>query len=154
MKQKKKRFQVRFHLGKGENYMCWQVKDYGINRAANNGRPTDIDYYAPSNVSLELTNCTLRNSPVTAMKIFNGQAKTVCAWVECDMIDVRYKKSPDFQRPNIKNMDKYKYNPKKHLHWFTKRDRNADNKDLKKMFTNNRALYGQVSKIPSEHSEG
>ena len=54
----------------------------------------------------------------------------------------------------IKNMDKYKYNPRKHMHWFTKRVNNADNKDLKKMFTNNRALYGQVSKIPSQHSQG
>ena len=47
MRKKKKRFQVRFHLGKGPNYMCWQVKDYGLNPAANNGRP-DTDYYAPS----------------------------------------------------------------------------------------------------------
>jgi hypothetical protein len=144
MKQKKKRFQVRFHLGKGANYMCWQVKD---------NRNKGVEYYAPSNVSLELTNCTLRNSVPTAMKIFNGQSKTVCAWVECDMIDVHYKKSPSFSKPNIRNMDKYKYNPKKHMHWFTKRNNNADNKDLKKMHTNNRALYGQVSKISTQHIE-
>lgn len=140
MKQRKKRFQVRFHLGKGANYMCWQVKD---------NRNKGVEYYAPSNVSLELTNCTLRNSVPTAMKIFNGQAKTVCAWVECDMIDVHYKKSPLFRKPNIKNMDKYMYNPRKHFHWFTKRIKNADDKNLRKMHTNNRALYGQVSKVSS-----
>ena len=150
MRKKKKRFQVRFHLGKGPNYMCWQVKDYGLNPAANNGRP-DTDYYAPSNVSLELTNCTLKNSPSTAMKIYNGQAKTVCAWVECDMIDVHYKKSPGFKGVDTKNLRKYKYNPKKNMHWFTCKQTNVDNKELAKMHTNNRALYGQVSKVPSKH---
>lgn len=140
MKKKKKRFQVRFHLGRGANYMCWQVKD---------NRNKGIEYYAPSTCSLELTNCTLRNSPSTAMRIYNGNAKTVCAWIECDMVDVNYKKDPSFTRPPIKNMDKYKYNPKKHMHWFTKRNNNADDKNLKKMHTNNRSLYGQVSKVPS-----
>jgi len=140
MKKKKKRFQVRFHLGRGANYMCWQVKDH---------RNKGIEYYAPSTCSLELTNCTLRNSPSTAMRIYNGNAKTVCAWVECDMVDVNYKKDPSFTKPPIKNMDKYKYNPKKHMHWFTKRNNNADDKNLKKMHTNNRSLYGQVSKVPS-----
>ena len=140
MRKKKKRFQVRFHLGKGANYMCWQVKD---------NRNKGIEYYPPSNVSLELTNCTLRNSPSTAMRIYNGNAKTVCAWVECDMVDVNYKKDPSFSKPSIKNMDKYKYNPKKHMHWFTKRNNNADDKNLTKMHTNNRSLYGQVSKVPS-----
>lgn len=140
MRKKKKRFQVRFHLGKGANYMCWQVKD---------NRNKGIEYYPPSNVSLELTNCTLRNSPSTAMRIYNGNAKTVCAWVECDMVDVNYKKDPSFSKPPIKNMDKYKYNPKKHMHWFTKRNNNADDKNLTKMHTNNRSLYGQVSKVPS-----
>ena len=120
--------------------MCWQVKD---------NRNKGIEYYAPSTCSLELTNCTLRNSPSTAMRIYNGNAKTVCAWVECDMVDVNYKKDPSFTKPPIKNMDKYKYNPKKHMHWFTKRNNNADDKILKKMHTNNRSLYGQVSKVPS-----
>tara|TARA_R100000388_G_scaffold84140_1_gene63148 strand:+ start:1473 stop:1835 length:363 start_codon:yes stop_codon:yes gene_type:complete len=120
--------------------MCWQVKDH---------RNKGIEYYAPSTCSLELTNCTLRNSPSTAMRIYNGNAKTVCAWVECDMVDVNYKKDPSFTKPPIKNMDKYKYNPKKHMHWFTKRNNNADDKNLKKMHTNNRSLYGQVSKVPS-----
>ena len=153
MRKKKKRFQVRFHLGKGPNYMCWQVKDYGIgSRAANNGVAVDTDYYPPSTVSLELTNCTLKNSPKTAMKIFNGQHKTVCAWVECDMVDVNYKKDPSFKKVDTKNLRKYKYNPKKNLHWFTSKCINADDKDLAKMHTNNRALYGQVSKVSTQHS--
>ena len=144
MKNRKKRFQVRFHLGKGPNYICWQVKDYGLNRAANNGR-ADIDYYAPSNVSLELTNCVLKNSEKTATKIFNGEHKTVCAWVECDMVDVHYKKNPAFSEVDTKNLRKYKYNPKKNIHWFTSKQDNADNKQLFKMHTNSRALYGRVN---------
>ncbi len=144
MRKKKKRFQVRFHLGKGPNYMCWQVKDHGVNPAANNGRP-DTDYYAPSNVSLELTNCVLKNSPATAMRIYNGSHKTVCAWVECDMVDVHYKKDPSFKKVDTKNLRKFKYNPKKNMHWFTSKQSNQDNKALKKMYTNSRALYGRVN---------
>lgn len=132
---KKKRFQVRFHLGKGANYMCWQVKDH---------RNKGTEYYAPSTCSLELTNCKLRNSPTTAKRIHDGQAKTVCAWVECDMVDVRYKKDPAFTGVDTKNLRKYKYNPRKNLHWFTSKQDNLDNKELKKMYTNNRAIYGRV----------
>jgi len=142
--RKKKRFQVRFHLGKGANYMCWQVKDYGVNPAANNGRP-DTDYYAPSNVSLELTKCVLKNSPTRAQRIYDGQTKAVCAWVECDMVDVHYKKDPSFTHVDTKNLRKYKYNPKKNLHWFTSKQDNVDDKELFKMHTNSRAIYGRVN---------
>ena len=149
MRNKKKRFQVRFHLGKGANYMCWQVKDYGVNPAARNGRP-NIDYYPPSIASLEMTNCTLKNSPAIAQRIFEGENKTVCAWVECDILDVHYKKSPSYTPVDTKNLRKYKYNPKKNPHWFTSKSNNADDKDLAKMHTHNRAIYGQVSKVSSQ----
>ena len=117
--------------------MHWQVKDFHSAGA--------IEYYSPETCSLELTNCTLRNNPNTAMKIFNGQNKTVCAWVECDMIDVHYKRDPAFQEPPIETMDNFKYNPRKHMYWFTETIVNADNKDVKKMFTDNRALYGRIN---------
>lgn len=120
--------------------MCWQVKDR-LNRGT--------EYYPPSVCSLELTNCTLQNSVPTAMKIFNGQAKTVCAWVDCDMIDVRYKKDPAFSGVDTKNLRKYKYNPKKNMHWFTSKQKNVDNKNLAKMYTHNRSIYGKVSKVHS-----
>ena len=116
--------------------MCWQVKDH---------RNKGTEYYPPSNVSLELTNCVLRNSEKTATKIFKGEHKTVCAWVECDMIDVHYKKDPAFHPVNTKNLRKFKYNPKKNIHWFTSKQDNVDNKQLFKMHTNSRALYGRVS---------
>ena len=134
---KRKRFRVRFHLGGGPYYMHWQVKDFHSAGA--------IEYYSPETCSLELTNCTLRNNPNTAMKIFNGQNKTVCAWVECDMIDVHYKRDPAFQEPPIDTMDNFKYNLRKHMYWFTETIVNADNKDVKKMFTDNRALYGRIN---------
>ena len=131
MRKKKKRFQVRFHLGKGPNYMCWQVKDYGLNPAANNGRPD--------------TKCVRKNSPTTAKRIYDGEHKTVCAWVECDMVDVHYKKDPSFKEVDTKNLRKYKYNPKKNLHWFTSKQSNVDDKELVKMHTNSRSLYGRVN---------
>lgn len=69
------RYQVRFHLGKGENYGKWQVK-------ALHG----VRYYDPATVSLTLLDCQLRNQPATAQKVYDGANKSVCAWVDCNEV--------------------------------------------------------------------
>jgi hypothetical protein len=61
------------------------------------------------------------------------------------MVDVHYKKNPSFKEVDTKNLRKYKYNPKKNLHWFTSKQSNVDDKELVKMHTNSRALYGRVN---------
>ena len=128
-------YKVRFHLSKGKFYKCWQV-------TSPNG---DKDYYDPETHNLFMWGCKLRNQRKTAEKIHSGEHKTVCAWVECDMVDVHYKKNPSFKEVDTKNLRKYKYNPKKNLHWFTSKQSNVDDKELVKMHTNSRALYGRVN---------
>jgi hypothetical protein len=69
---------VRFHLGAGEHFGHWQVKHP-------DGR---VEFFDPEKVDLHLMFCQLKNYRKTAEKIFNGENKTVCAWVNCDDVFV------------------------------------------------------------------
>lgn len=122
-----KRYRVRFHLAKGENFMKWQVFD-----KLNNTK----EYHDPDTRSIIMRDCLLGNHPATAKKIFGGENKTVCAWVSCDeLIVVDSVSSTD-------RLTHYKYNPRKNPHWYTDSTDNADNMKFNVMVTSNRAVYG------------
>jgi hypothetical protein len=124
-----KRYKVRFHLAKGENYMKWQVFDLKHNHK---------DYYDPEKKYLILRDCKLGNHPSTAKKIYEGASKTVCAWIECESVSV-YDDEPT-QR--IRGKQQYKYNPKKNPHWFTDKMTNVDGRKLTTIYTINKKIYG------------
>ncbi len=126
-----KRYRVRFHLARGDNYMKWQVFD-----KQNNTK----EYLDPDSKSVLMTNCELGNHPTVAKKIYDGENKTVCAWVACDHVDVFDRKGAF--HPAVKNMTHYKYNPKKNPHWFTDNHPNMDGKKLGIMMTHKRGVYG------------
>lgn len=138
---KPKRFRVRFHLAQGPNFMRWQVSDRTDNPRANNGK-AHKDYYNPEFCDIVMTGCKLGNRPATARRIFDGENKTVCAWVDCDMVDIKYKKSPDYQTPDTSDLINYKYNPRKNPHWFTDDDNNVDGATFNTLTTNGRKIYG------------
>ena len=73
-----KKIKVRFNLGRGVNYMKWKVEypDGGVH------------YYHPEMIQMHMKGCILKNSRSTALKILNGNHKTVCAWVLCDKIEI------------------------------------------------------------------
>ena len=98
-----KRIKVRFHLGRGKNYMKWKIEYPNGN----------ILYYNPSEVQLVMTNCQLRNYKKVAEKIFNGGNKVVCAWVLCEEINIIDK---DFIQYDI-NCDRIRYNPRVQPNW-------------------------------------
>lgn len=123
----KRRYRVRFHLGKGRDYMKWQVFDLKHNTK---------DYYNPEKVSLVMKGCELGNHPKTAQRIYEGTNKTVCAWVSCNEVMVSLKP------PSFKEMVQYKYNPRKNPHWFTDTHDNVDGRKLSMMFTHNKQVYG------------
>jgi len=75
-KIKRKMIKVRFNLGKGKNYKKWKIT-YPDKK---------VDYYDPKEVQLFMTGCRLKNNKKAAEKIFKGANKSVCAWVECEMI--------------------------------------------------------------------
>lgn len=110
-----KRIKVRFNLARGTNYMKWKIQ-----------YPTGtIQYVSPTSTQLIMKGCTLKNSKKTAQKIFNGEHKTVCAWVLCDSIDVKY--------DGFEAYDTYpmcvglKYNPRIKPNWVYDDRIDADN---------------------------
>ena len=105
---KPKRIKVRFHLGRGIHYMKWKIV-----------HPSGgIEHYYPNEAQLVMKGCTLKNSKSTALKIFEGDEKVVCAWILCDELQVKF---GDFE-PENKN--RLKYNPRVLPFW------NLDGKDV------------------------
>lgn len=68
---------VRFHLGKGPNFMKWQIKE-GNNKS----------YIDPNRYSLFMENCKIVNRVKISEAIFKGANKKVCGWIECKKLSV------------------------------------------------------------------
>ena len=122
-----KRYRVRFHLAKGKNFMKWQVFDKLHNTK---------DYYDPDTRSIIIRDCFLGNHATTAKKIFDGENKTVCAWVACNEVCVVD------SAPTVGKLTHYKYNPRKNPPWHPDTLNNADNLKFNVMVTNKRKVYG------------
>lgn len=97
------RIKVRFNLGKGVNYMKWKIQYPNGN----------VEYHRPADVQLVMKNCQLRNHKKTAQKIFDGANKTVCAWVLCEEIEIRFK---NFAKWDL-ICERIKYNPRVQPNW-------------------------------------
>jgi hypothetical protein len=96
-----KNYKVRFNLGRGANYLKWKV-------TSPNGK---VNYYEPNNVCLHMENCKLVNQKGSAQKIFDGANKTVCAWIECEVLTIFHPLN------NIAQGIKISYNPRVQPNW-------------------------------------
>ena len=119
----KRNIKVRFHLAKGVNYMKWQVKD----------SDGTVLFFEPSEVSLNLHNCKLRNRPSTATKIYQGANKEVCAWIECEGYHVT---TP----PTTVDNQIVTYNPRVTPNWVLNNE-NVDGNIFEEIETLNRSLH-------------
>ena len=84
--------------------MHWQIND---------SLQETIQYYAPNEVQLVMLDCKLVNRKATALRINQGADKQVCAWVECDKLNVlktNWTLSESIVLPIY-------YNPRKSVHW-------------------------------------
>lgn len=72
-------YKVRFHLGRGDNFMKWQVRSIDGNA---------VEYYRPEKEQIAMFNAKLRVQLGTSTKIHEGACKTVCAWIECEDFQV------------------------------------------------------------------
>lgn len=117
---------VRFHLSKGENFQNWQVKC-----------GDSVDYYDPTEYHLHMINCKLRNQPATAQKIYEGENKTVCAWIECDEVVAFPSKAAYMLNP----LDFVFYNPKTKPYWRLKTGENVDNEVYKTLTTQGHMVF-------------
>ena len=59
----KRKFKIRYHLGRGENYMKWRVEDVTTKT---------VDFYDTDGFSMLAVGVKLHNQPATADKIHNG----------------------------------------------------------------------------------
>ncbi len=75
-----KSIKVRFNLSRGVNYLKWKIEYPDGN----------VMYYHPTGVQLVMGECTLKNYKKTAEKIHNGANKSVCAWVLCKTLDLKF----------------------------------------------------------------
>lgn len=62
---------LRFHLGLGKNFMKWQITDGSV-----------VSYYDPATTQILMRGCKLKNQKGMAGRIYGGEVKSVCAWVE------------------------------------------------------------------------
>lgn len=115
---------VRFNLGRGVNYMKWKVT-YG---------DKSVSYYDPTLFNIHMSNCVLKNNKSTATKIFNGENKSVCAWIICDNINVVDKQIIEETNKTIS------FNPRVVPYWVSD-DINVDDKPFSELFTVDTKIY-------------
>jgi hypothetical protein len=115
IKNMSKKIKVRFNLGRGQNYMKWKIQ-----------YPSgEVEYVSPTSTQLVMKGCTLKNNKKTAQKIFDGEHKTVCAWILCDSIDVKFDGFDPYDTYSM--CVRLKYNPRENPNWIYNDSVNADN---------------------------
>ncbi len=122
-------YKVRFHLGAGEHYMHWQV------RHSDND---DVKFYNPDKYAIHMLYIKLINIRKTAEKIFSGENKSVCAWVECEDVII-YPIEESHTIPST--FEAIHYNPKRFPHWTNMKDENIDWTVYKEASTCGRKLF-------------
>ncbi len=126
-----KRIKVRFNLSRGQNYMKWKVQyPSGV-----------VEYCDPKSTQIVMMGCTLKNSRATAEKIYDGQHKTVCAWILCDNIEIKFSGFKSFEGTYL---SRAQYNPRVKPYW-TIKGSNSDNLNLGELTTEDKIIY--ITKI-------
>jgi hypothetical protein len=125
----KRSFRVRFHLGKGANFMKWRIE---------NVESKEVDFYSPCEVSIMMINAKLYNQVTAANKILCGGNKTVCAWIMCESVHLR-------SDANYRLIDKVSYNPRIAPHWTNDRNTmNYDGAEFSQLWTEGRGLAKHI----------
>ena len=116
---------IRFHLGRGDNFQRWQIKD-----------GDEVRYFDPIETCLVLKNTKLTNKGNQSNKIFNGANKTVTAWIECQLVSIQ---------PNVgqclENGKELRFNPRQVPHWTSEEGENADGREDAVLYTFGRKVY-------------
>ena len=119
------RIKVRFNLSRGKNYMKWKV-------VFPDGT---IEYLSPDEVSLIMMKCKLSNNAKQAEKIFQGESKTVCAWVLCEEMKIT-----GVPQKDITESSRLRYNPRVKPCWDFK-ESNCDGKEFDCIESRGNRLY-------------
>lgn len=117
-------YKIRFHLGKGENYLKWQIKT----------PEGDVLFFPPEEVNIGIVNGKLVNQKGTARKIYEGANKTVCAWIEAERIYIL--KPSHFGEKGTE----VSYNPRVYPAWMHEGN-NVDGVVYKRLTTRGRKIF-------------
>lgn len=124
----KRNIKLRFHLGKGENYQMWQITT-----------KSGVRYVDPQQWSFVMENAKLVNRKSTAVKIHEGENKSVCAWISA----TNYAIFPAdlINGADVSTSNKASFNPKVKPYWTDQNEVNIDGAEVKHVVTMNRDVY-------------
>ena len=92
-----------------------------------------VMYLDPEENSMILYGCKLINKENISKRIYNGENKIVCAWIECQHFVVyNYKFVPNFE--------KISFNPRIYPHWMYNREI-VDDRFFEILTTSGRNIY-------------
>ncbi len=131
MKPKPLHAEVRFHLGRGQYYMYWQIK------IMQGRKKVDEYYYNPAYYQLEMIGCKLVNQPNKAKKVHEAGVHDVSGWVRCEEVIIN-------NEIGVDNLEKVYYNPIRDPHWRRESDSNEfiwDNTEYATLITQEKQVY-------------
>jgi hypothetical protein len=119
-----RRYKVRFHLGAGVNFGKWRVE---------NVENKEVFFYSPDDYMISMINGKLYNQKGAATKIYNGQNKTVCAWIMCRNILVLQSSSKKYIKDEHDGAAKY--NPRVNPYWTDSDGNDIDKEEFSHLIT-------------------
>jgi hypothetical protein len=131
MEMQRTHYEVRFHLGRGEKYMHWQVK------AMCGRKKLQEFYYNPAQYQLEMLGCKLVNKVNKAKKVHKAGKKDVAGWVKCDTVMIN-------NEIGIDSLEKLYYNPIRDPYWRRESDSGEfawDDSQYSTLITQDRQVY-------------
>ena len=119
-------YKIRFHLGRGENFMKWQVKAPGY-----------VQYVDPAEHQIAMFNAKLKVQLCTSKKIHEGACKTVCAWVQCEEFQIIRN---DKIKPNINDFY-VRFNPRRNPNWVDMQNTILSDQEYSLLVSQDRSLF-------------
>ena len=126
-------YKIRFHLARGENFMKWQVKYLGTEY----GGDDEVKYVDPAKHQIAMFNAKLKVQTGTSKKIHEGACKTVCAWVQCDEVQIMPK---DKIKPNVNDFY-VRFNPRRNPEWVDMHDNIMSGEEYSLLVSQDRSLF-------------
>ena len=133
-------YKIRFHLGRGDNFMKWQVKTI-----VSDGYDDIVQYFEPEKYQLAMFDAKLRVQLGASKKIHEGACKTVCAWVECENLQILG--TADWVKPNVSDFY-VRFNPRHNPNWVDLAENILNDDEYSLVVTQDRNLF-----VVTEHYE-
>ena len=117
--------------------MKWQVR---------HGK--EVRYFEPQDFGLRMVNCILKNKPSDAERIYTGENKRVCAWINCESVEIYYwdvsnTHTQDDSMVLETSSEQIRYNPRVAPYWSDSDGNNIDNQHVDLITSDGRSLYAE-----------